>query len=168
MSDLQLGKIFYDHSHGKYYVENNLDWNPYPTKESDNASLMFWTCFSWYRLGPIVSIRGNVNGEAYVRLLKEHAIPAIQRLVPNGPGIFQQDSASPHRYWKAKETLKKAGISILPWLAQSPDMNPMENMWHEVKRRLHNSPDKPTSIDDLEEKVIAAWYSIPYQYYRDV
>ncbi|CAG8808397.1 18454_t:CDS:2, partial [Racocetra persica] len=159
MSDFQLGKIFYDHSHGKYYVENNLDWNRkwHNVVWSDefifNIKQFSASHNTQYGLGPIVPIRGNVNGEAYVRLLRKHAIPAIQRLVPNGP---------------AKEALKQASISILPWLAQSLDMNPMKNMWHEVERRLHNSPDEPTSIDDLEEKVIAAWYSIPCQYYRDV
>ncbi|CAG8817064.1 594_t:CDS:2, partial [Cetraspora pellucida] len=35
----------------------------------------------------------------------------------------------------------------------------------EVERCLQNSPDKPTSIDDLEKKVIAAWYSIPCKFY---
>ncbi|CAG8788894.1 5098_t:CDS:2, partial [Racocetra persica] len=128
--------------HGKYYVETNLDWN----RKWHNVVWSDESIFNikQFSARPIVPICSNVNGEAYVRLLREHAIPAIQRLVPNGPDIFQQDSASPHRYWKAKEALKQAGISILPWLAQSPDMNPMENMWHEVERRLHNSPDEPT------------------------
>ncbi|CAG8818483.1 19043_t:CDS:2, partial [Cetraspora pellucida] len=52
-------------------------------------------------------------------------------------GIFQQDSATPHKYWKVKEVLKQASIP------------------QEVERRLHNSLDKPTNIDDLKEKVIA-------------
>ncbi|CAG8826310.1 19076_t:CDS:2, partial [Cetraspora pellucida] len=38
----------------------------------------------------------------------------------------------------------------------------------EVERRLYNSLNKPTNIDNLEEKVIAVWYSIPSQYYHRV
>ncbi|CAG8818081.1 17994_t:CDS:2, partial [Cetraspora pellucida] len=49
-------------------------------------------------------------------------------------GIFQQDSATPHKYWKVKEVFEQA----------------------KVERQLHNFLDKPTNIDDLEEKVIAA------------
>ncbi|CAG8829878.1 23283_t:CDS:2, partial [Cetraspora pellucida] len=105
-----------------------------------NSSLMFWACFSWHGLEPIVPIHGNVNSE--------------------------QDSATSHKYWKVKEVLEQAGISVLTWLAQSPDMSPIELMWQEVERRLHNSLDKPTNIDDFEKKVIAAWYSIPSQYYH--
>ncbi|CAG8767010.1 270_t:CDS:2, partial [Cetraspora pellucida] len=110
-------------------------------------------CFSWHGLGLIVPIHGNVNGEVYAKLIVNHAIPAIRRLVS---------------YEQVKEVLEQADIPILPWLAQSPDMSPMELMWQEVERRLHNSLDKSTNIDDLEKKVIAAWYSIPSQYYHGV
>ncbi|CAG8828694.1 15066_t:CDS:2, partial [Cetraspora pellucida] len=108
-----------------------------------SPSLMFWACFSWHGLGPIVPIYGKVNGEVYIKLIRRHALRAVCQLVPNS----------------------QAGIPILPWPAQSPDLNPIENMWQEVERRLQNSPDKPTSIDDLEKKVIAAWYSIPCKFY---
>ncbi|CAG8800068.1 3455_t:CDS:1, partial [Cetraspora pellucida] len=131
-----------------------------------NSNLMFWACFSWHGLGPIVPIHGNVNGEVYAKLIVNHAIPAIRHLVSDEQGIFQQDGAISHKYWKVKEVLEQAGIPVLPWLAQSPDMSPMKLMWQEVERQLHNSLDKPTNIDDLEKKVIAAWYSIPSQYYH--
>ncbi|CAG8796636.1 15375_t:CDS:1, partial [Cetraspora pellucida] len=121
-----------------------------------NSSLMFWACFSGHELGPIVPIHGNVNGEVYAKLIVNYAIPAIRCLVSDEQGIFQQDSATPHKYWKVKEVLEQAGIPVLPWLAQSLNMSPMELMWQKVERRLHNSLDKPTNIDDLEEKVIAA------------
>ncbi|CAG8834556.1 12576_t:CDS:2, partial [Cetraspora pellucida] len=79
--------------------------------------------------------------------------------------IFQQDNATSHKYWKVKAAFSRAGIPILPWPAQSPDLNPIENMWQEVERCLQNSPNKPTSIDDLEKKVITAWYSISRKFY---
>ncbi|CAG8790626.1 4367_t:CDS:1, partial [Cetraspora pellucida] len=106
--------------------------------------------------------------EVYAKLIVNYAIPAIRRLVSDEQGIFQQDSATPYKYWKVKEVLEQAGIPVLPWLAQSPDMSSIELMWQEIKRQLHNSLDKPTNIDDLEEKVIAAWYSISSQYYHGV
>ncbi|CAG8762011.1 17711_t:CDS:2, partial [Cetraspora pellucida] len=92
----------------------------------------------------------KVNGEVYVKLIRRHALRAVRRLVPNS---------------QVKAAFSRAGIPILSWPAQSPDLNPIENMWQEVERHLQNSPDKPTSIDDLEKKVIAAWYSIPRKFY---
>ncbi|CAG8816991.1 20042_t:CDS:1, partial [Cetraspora pellucida] len=69
---------------------------------------------------------------------------------------------------KVKAAFSQTGILILPWPAQSPDLNPIKNMWQEVERCLQNSPDKPTSIDDLEKKVIAAWYLIPHKFYCEL
>ncbi|CAG8660808.1 13745_t:CDS:1 [Dentiscutata heterogama] len=133
-----------------------------------SPSHMFWGCFSWHGLGPIIPIRGRMNGEAYVKLLRRHAIPVVCQLVPDGQGIFQQDNAPAHTCSKVKNVFRNANIPVLPWPAQSPDMNPIENMWQEVERCLRNFPDNPTSIQDLEEKVKAAWYSIPPSYYRRV
>ncbi|CAG8574036.1 27847_t:CDS:2, partial [Racocetra persica] len=59
-----------------------------------------------------------------------------------------------------------AGISMLPWPPQSPNLNPLENLWQEVESHLRSSLDKSTSIEDLEKKVKATWNSIPPRYYH--
>ncbi|CAG8814487.1 3175_t:CDS:2, partial [Cetraspora pellucida] len=139
MSNLQL-EILYDYeSNFKCTLNEEFDELRLGSTINHNSSLMFWACFSWYRLGLIVPICGNVNSEVYAKLIVNYAIFAIRHLVFDEQDIFQQNSATPYKYWKVKE--------------------------QEVERRLHNSLDKPTNIDDLEEKVIAAWYSIPSQYY---
>ncbi|CAG8830669.1 22138_t:CDS:2, partial [Racocetra persica] len=91
---------------------------------------MFWGCFSWHGLGPIIPIHGRINGEVYTQLMRKYAIKAI-------------------------DFFDNAGISMLPWPPQSPDLNPLENLWQEVESRLRSSLDKPTSIEDLEEMVKA-------------
>ncbi|CAG8786886.1 16430_t:CDS:2, partial [Cetraspora pellucida] len=85
-------------------------------------------------LRPIVPIYGKINSEVYIKLIRRHTLHAVCRLVPNSQGIFQQDNATPHKYWKVKAAFSQAGIPILPWPAQSPDLNPIENMWQEVER----------------------------------
>ncbi|CAG8794345.1 8069_t:CDS:2, partial [Racocetra persica] len=86
----------------------------------------------------------------YTQLMRKYGISAIHQLVPNG---------------KAIDFFDNAGISMLSWPPQSPDLNPLENLWQEVESRLHSSLDKLTSIEDLEEKVKATWNSIPPRYY---
>ena len=47
------------------------------------------------------------------------------------------------------------GISVLPWPSQSADLNPIEHLWGEIKRRMDNTPCK-----NLTELIFATWRSI--------
>jgi DDE superfamily endonuclease len=55
-----------------------------------------------------------------------------------GPGaIFQQDNA---KIYKAKATMEwfdQYSIVVMDWPPYSPDMNPIENMWSLLKRKLY-------------------------------
>ena len=54
------------------------------------------------------------------------------------------------------------GIDLLD-CPQSPDMNPIENLWDELFN-IMSKKEKPTSLDDLFYKLSDAWYSIPQEY----
>ncbi|CAG8777670.1 4281_t:CDS:2, partial [Cetraspora pellucida] len=125
----------------QFSASHNIQVWRTPAKEFDESclvptmgqspGLMFWACFSWHGLGLIVPIYSKVNGEVYVKLIRRHTLCAVRQLVPNSQGIFQQNNTTPHKYWKVKAAFSRAGIPILPWLAQSSDLNPIENMWQE-------------------------------------
>lgn len=55
--------------------------------------------------------------------------------------------------------LSDCEIKVLPWVGQSPDLNPIENLWHEAERRLGGRKFKKE--EELFEAVKAAWASIP-------
>jgi len=59
---------------------------------------MFWACFSYLKLGPIVSLQGSITGEVYKGILEEYAIPTLKAFAHQSKRkfIFQEDNAPVH------------------------------------------------------------------------
>ena len=46
----------------------------------------------------------------------------------------------------------------MSWPAQSPDLNPNENMWRLLKIRLNEYDTPPKGMNDLWERTREVWY----------
>ena len=49
----------------------------------------------------------------------------------------------------------------LDWPAQSPDFNPIEQLWDEIERRMRARPNHPTPVTDLANALVAEWKQVP-------
>ena len=45
--------------------------------------------------------------------------------------------------------------------AQSPDHNPIEHIWDELERTLRARPNRPTSVPNLTNVLVAEWKEGP-------
>ena len=73
--------------------------------------------------------------------------------------FFQHDNDPKHKAKTVSKWLGDNGIIVLMWPAQSPDLNPIENLWYEAERRLGGRKFKKE--DDLFNAVKKAWAEIP-------
>ncbi|EXX50494.1 hypothetical protein RirG_270280 [Rhizophagus irregularis DAOM 197198w] len=131
-----------------------------------SPSKMFWRCFSWSGLGPIVPLNGSVTGQMHAQVINDFVVLTLHTHFPQGNGIFQEDNAAPHCSRVATAARENAGIVTLDWPAQSPDINPIENIWAEMKMMIRRRSPPPSSISVLMEYVTDAWNDIPPEYYR--
>ncbi|KAG0770512.1 hypothetical protein G6F22_017224 [Rhizopus arrhizus] len=74
--------------------------------------------------------------------------------------IFQHDNDPKHTSKLVKEYLEQQSYNILEWPAQSPDLNPIENMWSLLKRRLNDYETAPKGMNKLYERVTKVWYDL--------
>jgi hypothetical protein len=53
-------------------------------------------------------------------------------------------------------------IRVLEWPSQSPDLYPIEMLWHDLKRAVQSR--QPRNIDELKQICTEEWFKIPPQH----
>ena len=61
-----------------------------------------------------------------------------------------------------KNFLSKKGIPVLKWPGNSPDLNPIENMWMYLKRKVHKA--QPRSLQEMINVIKREWVSLDVTY----
>lgn len=124
------------------------------------ASVMVWSCISSKGTGRLNIVQGTMRQEQYRDILQTRLIPQLREWFRNGePVTFMQDGAPCHTAKSVKAFLQERNIPLLSWPGNSPDMNPIENIWELVKRRV--SSEVITSKQKLIERVIEVWCRDP-------
>ena len=77
--------------------------------------------------------------------------------------LLMQDNATPHTANVTTRFLEEQGIGTLDWPAKSPDLNPIENLWDQVKREADRHIMEHTTLAQLGRIIQRAWNHIPQQ-----
>ncbi len=102
-------------------------------------------CWCWYTVfSEVHSQHSHLPG--HFRAL--HATSA-DKLYGDADFIFQQDLALAHTAKGTKSWFN--GVTVLDWPANSPDLNPIENLWDIVKRKMRDT--RPNNADGLKDTV---------------
>jgi len=157
-----FGKKFY------YSTQEHKRLKPHQvkeTKQSGGGKIMVWGCMTYHGVGDASWIPGKINAEAYIDVLKDYVL-ASRDWYGMDPEtfIFQQDNASVHTAHIVKAFFAESNLTVLEWPANSPDLNPIENLWWYLKRELGLYTEAPKTLDELWERVQDVWTKIPISY----
>ncbi|GFW05422.1 transposable element Tcb2 transposase [Trichonephila clavipes] len=61
------------------------------------------------------------------------------------------DNARPHRANLVDEFLESEDIKRIPWPANSPDLNPIENLWDYLGRAIARRHPPPRDVNGLKQ-----------------
>ncbi len=124
-------------------------------------SVMIWAAMSSAGVGPLFFLKSTVNTAIYQEILEHFMLPSADKLYGDADFIFQQDLAPAHTAKGTKSWFNDHGVTVLDWPANSPDLNPIENLWGIVKRKMRDT--RPSNADELKATVKETWASIPPQ-----
>ena len=93
-----------------------------------------------------------MNGAQYKELLNDKL--KLHMEIQNTK-IFMHDGAPCHRSKTVAEFLKKSKVKTMDWPGNSPDLNPIENLWTYLKDKV--AEKQPSNAEALRMAIKEVW-----------
>jgi len=117
-----------------------------------------WAGISMRGRTGICIFEGIMDASVYVDILQKTLLPFLEQVYPDGHR-FMQDNDPKHTSRLGKRFLTDNHVEWWKTPPESPDLNPIENMWHELKEFLRREV-KPRTKDELVDGIQQFWGSV--------
>lgn len=145
-----------------YWHGLNEPDDPKGSRNFGGGNVMIWGAFSSQGTATLCFVSNRMNSEGYVDVLEDALVPYLESL-PEDTYVFQQDNATIHVSRHTKEWFGARDIPLMVWPACSPDMNPIENLWSILARRVYGPASQRRvfhSVSDLKTRISEEWANI--------
>jgi len=165
--------IHIDDTTGRIYVTRRVgeelnDDCMGPRFKQSSIRVMVWGCVMWGWKGPLIILEypGGKGGGMTAARYKEQVLEgAVEHFWKERKSVrekvkFQQDGAPSHSAKATQAWLNQHSIPCFPHPPNSPDLSPIEPVWHELKKRLRKRNHRPTTVDELQTAIQEEWANL--------
>ena len=122
------------------------------------AKIHIWGGISKKGATRIVMFTGTMNATRLRSILEAGLIPFINELFPMGHRLYQ-DNDPKHTSEYISRFFEEQGINWWPTPPESPDLNPIENIWGSLKQYLRTTY-KPRNLEQLKSGIQQFWMTL--------
>ena len=122
--------------------------------------VMMWAGIIFHHQTVPVFVEGTLNQYQYIdRTLEPVVLPFATAA---GPALrYMQDNARSHTAATVRDWFRNENITLLPWPAQSPDLNPIEHVWDVLQRRITPHLHNVHTNQGLQDILTREWNLLP-------
>ena len=146
---------------GDLYKVKGYRWTKFSFSRKNSKKLIVWGAISLQGNSALNFCKKSIDSAEYQRTLNNFMCPMIDIFYPDGCE-FQQDNAPCHVSKSTKEFMRLRNIHPIGWPPNSPDLNPIENVWELMKTELSMMIIK--DYDDLAQKIEILWANLTHEY----
>ncbi|CAD6192324.1 unnamed protein product [Caenorhabditis auriculariae] len=139
-----------------YWRDLRKDPMYFSKRNFGGGSLMVWAAFCGNGTVALSFFGTRTNSQDYQQLLAQHLLPYLRRR-RRANMIYQQDNASVHASNSTLAWFAANNVVLLDWPACSPDLNPVENLWSVLVRRVYANAKQYTTVNGLKRAIRAEW-----------
>lgn len=133
--------------------------NPKP-RAKHPTKVHVWAGISKKGATKVCVFEGIMAAPLYCEILQKTLLPFIkEKFHPPSTHRFMQDNDPKHTSRAAQDYYARSGINWWKTPAESPDMNPIENLWHELKEYIRREV-KPINKQQLVDGIINFWKTV--------
>jgi transposase len=139
------------------------------TLKFGGGSILAWGCITSEGVGELIRIDGIMDANKYVSILSNGLLKTMENYgLDTNKVIFMHDNDPKHTAKKTKEWLYVNKINCLAWPPQSPDMNPIENLWDIIDRKIRKRKERCSNKEELWEMIKWEWYNLDKDIIRNL
>ena len=145
-------------SHGRLCFRRKKEPRKLKPRSKHPVKVHVWACISHRGPTPVVIFTGTLTSTHYCTILERGLIPFLKDAFPDHHH-FQQDNDPKHCAHHTRDFFAEKNINWWKTPPESPDLNPIENVWASLKYYLRYQY-KPRDLQSLIGGILCFWNSL--------